>query len=168
MTIQVARTFATVIALPVAKLQADAVINSSYIFLTFASDEELSQFAVNQDQIVAVTPKSFAPAPGVQAGGGRNNFKWEGSIDVRLWNRIHVDQAGRDDKWMHHSTLGMALLVHNVLDSLEQYYPSDSSGYYMTQPMRLQPPGVSFPPKRVGDWGAVTMSFSLMWQESLS
>ena len=169
MTVQAAQTFAAAIALPTAKLQADAVLDTNSIFLSMSSDEELVKFGILQDQVIVVTPKSFSPSPGVQAGGGRNNFRWEGVVSVKLWNRLYVDQAGRDDKWITHSTLGMALLIHNVVNSLEQYMPTDGSGnYYFTQPMRLLSPGAVFPPKRVGEWGVITLDFSMQWQESLT
>lgn len=166
---QAAQLFATVIALPEAKLQTDAVLSSVYIFTSFASDEELLQFAILQDRTIVLTPKGFAPSPEVQAGGGRNNFRFEGTIDVKIWNRLYIDQAGRDGQWLSNATLGVAALIHSVVDSLEQYYPTDSSGnYYFTEPMRLLPPGVVFPPKRVGEWGVVTLSYSIHWQESLT
>ena len=90
-------------------------------------------------------------------------------LTVKIFNRLWTDQAGRDSDWLTQATLGTALLIHNVLDSLEQYMPIDSTGhYYFIQPCRLLPPGVVFPAKRVGNWGMVSMDFGIAWQESLS
>lgn len=169
MPTQAAQTFAAVLAKPVAKLQQDLVVATTSIFLSFASDEDLSNFAINQDAAIVVRPKGFSPDVGVQAGGGRYIFKFDGTLTVSIWNRLWVDQAGRDTSWLTDAALGTALLIHNVLDSLEQYMPTDSSGHYMLiEPMRLLPPGFNFPAKKVGEWGIVTSEWSFQWNESLT
>ena len=44
MPVQGPQKFADIIALPEAKLQADAILAAQYIFTSFASDEDLSKF----------------------------------------------------------------------------------------------------------------------------
>lgn len=164
MPITAAHTFTQVIGLPVAKIQAASVVSDSvYVFNSFADDEELSKFTL-QDKLVVCRPKTFPPDRGCQAGGGRNTVKIDGTLNVSVWLRLWVDQEVYDNSWLTNSTLGMAPMIDGVVNALEQYMPTDSAGnYYFIQPMRLLSPGWNFPMKRIGQWGKIDSNWSMVF-----
>ena len=174
MTQQASTTWATVIALPVAKLQADDVLaigvtDSPYIFLSFADDSELSKFRIDNDRCIVVRPKSLPPDPGVQAGAGLYKLRLDPVITVSIWSRLWIDQQGQDTAYMHDSSLGIAALQTNVMNSLEQYMPITSGGnYYFIQPMRMNPAGWQFPIKRVAEWGICSCEFNFPFEMTTS
>lgn len=169
MTVPSSHAFEDVLALPVTKIQAAMAAwsvtptDSTRCFMSLASDDEIARTPCD-DRFVVVRPKQFPEDSGMQAGGGTATQQFDGTLDVIIWNRLDVDQATRSDKWITHSTLGTAVLISLVTRALSQYWPLDSSNNaYFIQPMRLLAPGWVFPTKKVGDWGQVTSSWSLVF-----
>lgn len=172
MPTQVATTWSTVVQLPVSKMQNDAILPgtppSPYVFLSLASDEQLAQFRIHQDQEIVVKPKSLPPDPGCQAGGGRAIYRLDPVFTVQIWNRLWTDQAGQDTEWLTDPSYGVIALQYAVENSLEQYMPVVNGAYLLIQPMRMLPGGWSFPPRKVGEWGIVESTWSVPFQQSLS
>lgn len=169
-----ARSFETVLALPVAQIQSAMAswsvtpTDTTRCFSTLASDEEIAEYPPD-DRFIVVRPKDFVPDTGMQAGAGTNAMRFDGTLQVMIWNRLYIDQASRDDQWIINSTLGVTPLMTNLVRALEMYFPVDSSGdYYLIQPMRMLSPGFVFPAKKIDGWGRVESSWSLVFHFAFS
>lgn len=164
----IARTIPVILALPQQKLQSAAVTtDTTRVFTSFASDEDIAANA-RDDKFVVLRPKTLPPNPATQAGAGRSGTEIDGVLSVAVWVRLWVDQQAQDDSWLTHATLGIAPLMQTITDALEQYMPTDASGYYFIQPMRLLQPGWNFPMKTIGAWGKVDSDWSLVFHLSLT
>ena len=164
MTITYPHTFTQIVNLPVQLIQEAVVLSDDvYVYSSFASDEDLAQFML-QDKNIVVRAKNFPPDRGCQAGGGRNTMKIDGIFAISIWLRLWLDEIPRDDAWLTNATLGMAPMVDAVVDAMEQAMPLDSNNrYYFIQPARCITPGWQFLPKRIGAWQKLESLFSVVF-----
>lgn len=170
----VARSFETVLALPVAKIQSAMASwsvtpsDTTRCFSTLASDEEIAATPPD-DRFITVKPKDFAPHVGMQAGAGVHAMRFDGSLQITIWNRLNIDQATRDDSWLTNATLGIVPLMTLLVRALEMYYPTDVSGdYYFLEPLRMKSPGFVFPQKEISGWGRVQSDWAISFHFAFS
>ena len=147
------------------RLTADAVLDTSRIFLSLTADDELTW--PGNDMVIVVAPGSYPADLRAEAGGGNELKVFDGVTKLSLWVRLGLDQATRDDQWLTHATLGALAKWRLVMKSLNQHDLLSGTDQILEEPMRC----IRFdaaPAKTKGGWARLTSLWETKWLQDLT
>jgi hypothetical protein len=137
--------------------------------------------------IITYTPRDFPLDQAEYEGVGRVAPTFDGTIDVTLWIRMHLDQPGRSETFMTDQTKGAIQLMRKVMGNaagrqgqpphvdtlpptgLLGFDPTDDQGNgLLKQEMRLRPGGWrTVPGQQETGWRRIVSSWECMFVQKL-
>lgn len=133
------------------RIFASCKIPRERIVITAADAEDVEH--VNAEQDVLLRAMGESPEAGIE-GGGRYVNRRKRTLEVVLRTRLWVDEAHTDTKRLTDASLGHWALEDLVVDALEHWFPLDSAGDALSEPVECK--GISMPRKDRKDKGWIS------------
>ena len=143
------------------------ILQAERVYISLADDDDWTSWPAD-DQFIVIAPSRYAADQADFAGGGTDLLTWDGVLAVAFWNRLSVDMANTDQKFLTDATLGILAQWKHIQTALSMFDPVDANGNgLLEQPMRP----IAFevrPRKRKSEWGKLASWWGIKWQQDLS
>lgn len=156
-----------ILPLIVNKLLADGVFSGPG--LCFLSDNDDDPYYPPADRYAVVVAGGSATWDPAEIGGGRAVTVLDQEICVCVWQRNATDMAGNASRILTNQSMGLLALVHQAINSLQEYFPTDSQGnVYAVEGLRLVRQDKAIRKDKAEEWIRRRNYFKLNYQLGLT
>jgi hypothetical protein len=148
------------------RIEAETKFNASNTcYIGLNPDQNVYQ---PSDQYVIITPGPQSLANGYVKGTMPTTLALEGTVQVTLWSRLALDQAGRADSYLADQTYGALPALNTIISALHLFYPLDGDNNVLTLlPVKLEKIDSYAKQFDSVSWGACKVSFKVVWRMTL-
>lgn len=157
----------TILPLVRARLVTITGIVSEYVNLSLPGADEEWLLPLETDFVLDVRPLRFALDQAAFYGGGTTTPKFDGMLEVILWGRYGVDEAGRADLLLTDATFGILVKWDLVLKALLGFDPATGGNEQLVEPMRCLAWDTA-PRRGKPGWAKITSTWECKWNQDVS